>query len=168
MRTCDSTTAGLEAPGRREDQRNFDDLVVERRAVHVVDALDAVLRREALAPRLAVVGEEREHGALAEAERLELLEERRDEHLGLTLDCLPIPLAHRLERRGGVGLDAVDHLLLRREPVLAVGVDDVVGHVRRPVVDVQEERPVAVLPQEREGAVERLGRAEDVRLGADP
>ena len=49
--------AGLEA-GRREDERHLDDLVEERRAVHVVDALHVVLGREALAPRLAVVGEE--------------------------------------------------------------------------------------------------------------
>ena len=80
-RTWDSTTARLEPSGRREDQRHLDDLVEERRAVHVVDALDVVLRREALAPRLAVVGEEREDGVLAQPERLELLEERGDEHL---------------------------------------------------------------------------------------
>ena len=131
----------------------------------MVDALHVVLRREALAPRLAVVGEEREDGVLAQAERLELLEERRDEHLGLALDRGPVALAHRLERRGRVGLDALDHLLLRGEPVLAVRVDDVVGHVRRPVVDVEKERCAAVGADPLERAVERLRRAEDVRLG---
>ena len=72
------------------------------------------------------------------------------------------------ERRRRVGLDPVDDLLLGREPVLAVGVDDVVGHVRRPVVDVEEERLLAVRAQPVERAVERLARAEDVRLRAGP
>ena len=124
--------------------------------MHVVDALDVLLGRESLAPGLAVVGEEGEDGVLAQAERLELLEERRDEHLGLPLDRLPVALAHRLERGRGVGLDALDDLLLRGEPVLAVGVDDVVRHVRRPVVDVEEERLLAVRAQPLERAVERL------------
>ena len=156
---------GLEATRRGEDQRHLDDLVEERRAVHVVHALHLVLRGEPLAPRLAVVGEEREGRALAEPERVELLEERGDEHLRLALDRLPVALAHRLERRRGVGLDALDDLLLRGQPVLAVGMDDVVGHVRRPVVDVEKERCVPVRAQPLECAVERLARPEDVRLG---
>ena len=133
--------------------------------MHVVDALDVLLVREALAPRLPVVGEERKHRVLAEAEALELLEHRRDEHLRLALDRPPVPLARRLERGGRVGLDAADDLLLRREPVLALGVEDVVGHVGRPVVEEEQERLLAVVAQPRDRAVERLARPQHVRLG---
>ena len=58
-----------------------------------------------------MIGEEREDRLLAELETLELLE-RRDERLRLALDGLAVGLAGRLERRGGVGLDARDDLLL--------------------------------------------------------
>ena len=136
--------------------------------MHVVDALHVLLVRDALAPRLAVVGEERERGALAEPERLELLEERCEERLRLALHGLAIGLARRLERRGGVALDPADDLLLRRQPVLPLGVEDVVGHVRRPAVEVEEKRPVAALAEPRDRPVERLARADDVRLGAGP
>ena len=99
MRTCEPD--GLDPTRRRQDERHLHDLVVERRAVHVVRP-----RRppspEALAPRLAVIGEEREDRLLAEPETLELLEERRDERLRLALDRLAVGLARRLERRGGV------------------------------------------------------------------
>ena len=57
---------------------------------------------EALAPRLAVVGDERDRRLLAQAEVVERLEERREEHLGLALDGAAVALAQRIERRGAV------------------------------------------------------------------
>ncbi len=155
----------VERAGRREDQRHLHDLVEESRAVHVVDALDVLLLDEALAPGLAVVGQEREDRALAQPQSLELLEERRHEYLRLSLDRRPVALAHLLECGCRVRLDPLDDLLLGGEPVLALRVEDVVGHVRGPVVDVEEKRLVALLPQPPERGFERLTRAEDVRLG---
>ena len=164
-RTCDSTTAGSSRPGAERMSGTWTISSKSVGAVHVVHALHRGLVGEPLAPRLAVVREEGERRGVAQAERVQLVEEGGDEHLGLALDRRAVALAHRLERRGRVGLDAGDHLLLRGQPVLAVRVDDVVRHVRRPVVDVQEERPLPVRAQELERAVEGLRRAENVRLG---
>ena len=92
-----ATTVRLDA-GRGEDQRHLDDLVEERRAVHVVRPLDVVLVGEPLAPRLAVVGDERERRVVAQAERVELAEEPGEEVLRRALDRLGVRLAQRLER----------------------------------------------------------------------
>ena len=152
-------------PGAERMNGTCDDLVEERRAVHVVDALYVLLADDPLAPRLAVVGEEGEDRALAQAERLELVEERGDEHLRLALDRLPVALAHRLERRAES--DWIPSMIscFAASQSLRSAWSDVVGHVRRPVVDVEEERFLAVRAQPRERAVERLPRAEDVGLG---
>ena len=138
--TCDATTAGSQPSGRGEDERHADDLVVEVGAVHVVRALHLRLVVVALAPRLAVVGDERDRRLLAQAEVVERLEEPREERLGLALHRLPVARVQRLERGRVAGLDARDDVLLRLPPLLALGVEDAVRHVRRPAVEPEAER----------------------------
>jgi hypothetical protein len=135
----------LQPTGGGEDERHLHDLVVERRSVHVVHALNLLLRREALAPRLAVVAQERERGVLAQTKALELFEHAGDELLRLALDGLAIRLACGFERGGRVALDAREDLLLGTQPVGSLRVEDEVRHVRRPVVEEEEERLVALL-----------------------
>jgi hypothetical protein len=112
-----------------------------------------------------VVGREREHRLLAQPEGVERLEEAGEERLGRALDRAGVPVAQRLERRRVAGLDPLDDRVLRGEPFLSLGVEDVVRHVRRPAVEPEHERLRAMRSQPLDDTVEGLARAGDVRVG---
>ena len=111
---------GLE-PGGGEDERHADDLVVEVGPVHVVRALDLRLVGVALAPRLAVVGDESDRSLFPQADVVERLEQPREERLGLALHRLVVARVQRLERDRVAGLDARDDVRLCLPPLLALG-----------------------------------------------
>ena len=134
--------------------------------MHVVGALDRLLVLEALAPGLAVVAEEGERGLLAQPERVELLEEAGE--IAPPTSARP---PRRYDSRSAASAEALSDWMpamissFAASHSLRVGVEDVVGHVRRPAVEPEHERPVPVLAQPLDGAVERLARAGDVRVG---